>query len=514
MTDSDTGGPGPDPEFDYYESLAETVDDAVFVVNEAWELAYANASAVEAADATLEELLGTAITTLTRQMLPEADAHRFERALADTFETERESPETFVLAVETATEQRFVEYNLSPMHRDGEVTQVVGVSRDISNRVEKERELQRRERRLTRLHEATRDLLDAETTQQVAAVASEAASNILDLEINGVHFHEEDADALVPVAASDASRELFGEIPAIDEGIAWEAFQRGELQRYDDIQRAKELYNPDTPIRSEMVLPLGDYGVFIVSSREADGFTDTDVEFARTLVANTEAALGRVTGEQRLRGRQQELERQNDRLEEFASIVSHDLRNPLNVAQGRLELARMDCDSEHLDTVAGAHDRIEALVDDLLTLARGSDSVDDPEDVDLAALVRDCWTTVDTADATYVLDTDRTVRGDRSRLRQLLENLIRNAVEHGGPGVTVTVGDLDDGFYVEDDGPGVPAEKREQVFEEGFSTTAGGTGYGLAIVEQVVEAHGWAVRLTDSDNGGARFEVTGVGRDQ
>ena len=206
--------------------------------------------------------------------------------------------------------------------------------------------------------------------------------------------------------------------------------------------------------------------------------------------------------------RERELERQNERLNEFASIVSHDLRNPLNVAQGRLELAREEHDSPDLEDVARAHDRMEALIEDLL--ARDGTSTDGWEPVELAGLVRECWEGVDTADASLRVETDRTVRADRSRLRQLFENLLRNAVDHAGGDVRVVVGDLSDGFYVEDDGPGVPVDERDRVFETGYTTDPEGTGYGLSIVETVAEAHGWSVRVTDGTDGGARFEFAGV----
>jgi len=208
--------------------------------------------------------------------------------------------------------------------------------------------------------------------------------------------------------------------------------------------------------------------------------------------------------------RERELERQNERLNEFASIVSHDLRSPLNVAQGRLELARDERDSPHLEDVARAHDRMEELIEDLLALARDGTSADGWEPVELAGLVRECWDGVDTADASLRVETDRMVRADRSRLRQLFENLLRNAVDHADAGVSVTVGDLDDGFSVEDDGPGVPEGDRERVFETGYTTDPDGTGYGLSIVESVAEAHGWSVRVTDGADGGARFEFAGV----
>ena len=70
----------------------------------------------------------------------------------------------------------------------------------------------------------------------------------------------------------------------------------------------------------------------------------------------------------------------------------------------------------------------------------------------------------------------------------------------------VRVGPLDDGFYVEDDGPGIPPEERDSVFDRGY-TTDGGTGLGLAVVRRVFEAHEWSVEVGEADCGGARFEV-------
>ena len=235
--------------------------------------------------------------------------------------------------------------------------------------------------------------------------------------------------------------------------------------------------------------------------------------------------------------REEALRENNERLEEFASIVSHDLRNPLSVAQGRLELAREERDSAHLDAVADAHERMGTLIDDLLTLARDGEGSEETERVSLREFVETCWEGVETGAASLQIETDRAIRADRSRLRQLFENLLRNSVEHGptgsraepgdsvehaGEGVTVTVGDLDNGFYVADDGPGIPESDREKVFETGYSTSADGTGFGLEIVASVAAAHGWDVRVADAAdaangangtegaNGGARFEFTGV----
>jgi len=219
------------------------------------------------------------------------------------------------------------------------------------------------------------------------------------------------------------------------------------------------------------------------------------------------------------------LERQNERLEEFASVLSHDLRNPLNVAEGRLELVREGRESEHFDAVAAAHERMETLIDELLALARDGDAATDLQTVVVGEQAAESWARIETGEASLVVEDDLTVEADESRLQQLFENLFRNCVEHASTngrttddadrtaeGVQVRVDTLSEkrGFYVADDGPGIPEPDRDRVFESGYSTGDEGIGAGLSIVKQVADAHGWTVRVTESRDGGARIEVVDV----
>ena len=205
--------------------------------------------------------------------------------------------------------------------------------------------------------------------------------------------------------------------------------------------------------------------------------------------------------------RERQLRQQNERLGEFASVISHDLRSPLNVAQGRAALLAEQGESEHLDPLLQALDRMEAIVEDTLTLARQGDTISETESVSLTNLVGKCWATVDTDDATIEIVDEMTFQADPGRLRHVFENLFRNAVEHGGSDVTVRVGCHNElGIYVEDNGPGIPVEKRDEVFEPGHSSAQGGTGFGLTIVKRIVEAHGWELSVADGTEGGARFE--------
>ena len=232
------------------------------------------------------------------------------------------------------------------------------------------------------------------------------------------------------------------------------------------------------------------------------------------------------------KARERRLTDRNERLDRFASIVSHDLRNPLNVAQGHLDLLdpASDGDADHVRTVRDALDRMNDIITDTLTLARQGRVVDETEPVSLRHVAEESWRNADTGSARLDVVDDRTIRADPDRLRSVLENLFRNSVEHSstgsrtesddsaehgsdGAGLTVRVGGLADGFYVEDDGPGIPETDRDSVFEAGYSTAEESSGFGLTIVQQIAAAHGWAIRVTDAAGGGARFEFTGVAAD-
>jgi signal transduction histidine kinase len=260
--------------------------------------------------------------------------------------------------------------------------------------------------------------------------------------------------------------------------------------------------------RSVMYLPIGEFGAVSISDTAVDVFDQADIDIAQILTTNADAALQRLDRERELRESRARLGAQNDALEQFASVVSHDLRNPLNVARGRLTLVAEDCESEHLPAVDSALGRMEALIDDVLALAREGEAVTDRTTLDLESAVERAWRHVRTDGSTLEVDASARIRADGDRLVRLLENLVHNAVEHGGS--VVTVGATADGFYVADDGPGVPESDRDAVFQSGYSTAADGTGFGLAIVQEIANAHDWQVRLGTGDAGGARIEITGV----
>jgi len=637
----------------------------------------------------------------------------------------------------------------------------IGVIQDITERREYKHKLRD-------LHDATREMVSALTPGDIADIVTQTADQSIGYEMNGVHFYDESVDGLVPASVSDTSQELIGDVPVLDAGIAWRAFQTGETQVCNNLEEADNVFNEGTVLRSELAIPLGNHGVLLASATDISAFRDDDLTLIKILAKNAETALTQLQTEEELRERERELERnqellnqtaraakvggwefdpetgsgdwtdqiyqiydkplsetpsltesieafhpedrakiqdawqrltddgepydlelrleiadetvkwvrvigmpvyddsgteissvrgimqdvtepkqretelarqqdffkqtqevahvggwevdmrteslqwtaevyrihgkpldyqptiedgisfyhpddrdtlrdafervtadgepydlelrivretgevrwvrtrgepwyqddeivgvrgtfqditerkereeelrkQNERLDEFAGLISHDLRNPLTVALGRTTYLQQICDgesTEQLGVIAKSLNRMEEIIDDTLTLARKGEAVGDTAPVSLLELCGNCWQGVDTAEATLDFRDEISVKGDDNRLKHVFENLFRNAIEHGSDSVTVRIGRLSEtGFYVGDDGPGIPEDIRGDVFEAGHTSERDGTGLGLAIVKRIAEAHGWEVSVTEGSDGGAQFEFENV----
>ncbi|WP_254274157.1 PAS domain S-box protein [Haloarcula marina] len=405
----------------------------------------------------------------------------------------------------------FLFRNVPITHDNGDVL-AYGVYTDITERIAYEESL-------TALHETARRLMAAASVDELLEIGLESAADGLGHEISAIYRYDEVVGGLAPAAATDEAREVLADLPTVEPGnsIVWRAYESGAPTRTGDVREDADVRHPETPIRSAMVLPLGDQGVFVAWSTAVDEFDETDLSLGRVLTATVQSALQQVEREETLREREQSLARQNERLDEFASIVSHDLRTPLDLAGVHLELALEELATddedvlEHFDRVEAAHDRMSTLISDVLTWAREGAAVDSPRPVSVADLATGCWRDLQTEDADLVVSTERTVEGDPDRLRRVFENLFANAVAYAGERPTVEVGDTEDGgVFVADDGPGIPEDARGSVFDSGLTLSEDGNGFGLAIVEQIVHAHGWQICATESGSGGARFEITGL----
>jgi len=229
-----------------------------------------------------------------------------------------------------------------------------------------------------------------------------------------------------------------------------------------------------------------------------------DIERGRVLVFHD------ITDQKR---RERELEHKNEFLDEFASVVSHDVATPLGVIENKARLVELTGDTSHAEDIYDATAQVRELIDELEQLAREGKRVGETESLEFEAVVQEAWRTVESSSGSLTVESTATIEADRDRLRQLLENLLGNAVEHGAgetERVSISAGVFSDGFYVADDGPGIAESDADSVFKRGYTTGGDHTGLGLAIVRRIVDGHDWAIDATESEAGGARFEITGV----
>lgn len=389
---------------------------------------------------------------------------------------------------------------------------VLGAMREVTQRKQQEQQLAQYSTILEQLQSTTQTLLETTDSIEAAERAVEGFETVLEFDIAGVWLREADQRMLTPVAVSDRGQELISNPPTYGpdtQSLSWEAYQNQELRYISDMSAHDQRVSKDTPIKSEMIIPLGEHGVVNIGSTKPDAFTEQEIDLIELWSDTLTTAFERITQMELLREREAELVRERDRLNEFASVVSHDLRNPLNVAHGQATILQQQGDDKlrhHLDPVIESLERMECIIEDTLTLAQQGETIGEMESISITELITKCWAGVETAEATLHLDDNFTIRGDPDRLRHVFENLFRNAVEHGGDNVSVQVGYTGDCLYIEDDGSGIPATDRETILEPGYTSASEGTGLGLTIVKRIVEAHGWKMRVVDGRDGGARFE--------
>ena len=444
----------------FFEQAIEQVGTGIAAYDETGTILYANQAYADILGTTSEDLNGRHMSTAN----PRFDVTRFE-SYWNSFENgESRRRETLherfdtgsTVPVETVTTHVTIEGD--EYH--------IGTAQDITERKERERQLRVFREAVEQAGHAV-VIADSDGTIEYVNPAFE--------EMTGYAREEAIGQTPAILKSGEQSDDFYRDL--------WETILDGEVWTGEITNERKD---GKRYIIDQTISPLTDDG-------EVTGFV----------------AINRDITE--LKQQRLELERQNDRLEKFGRTVAHDLRNPLNVIEGYLDIARLEDDpKEAHDEIQRCTDRMAALIEELLALAEQGKTVLDPELASLESVATAAWENVNTNEMELRIVDDAECLMDDSRVTQLFENLFRNAREHAGDDVTVQLGTIDGGFYLEDDGPGIPPSDRDSVFDSGFTTSEDGTGFGLAIVCQIADAHNWQVDVTAGSDGGARFEFRGV----
>lgn len=510
-------------------AVVEAVNDAVVTLDRSREIVTVNDATETALGIDRAELVGEHVERLIDCAgIAVEDAVEIGRAITDidigsAVERTLEVPFTDADGIDRIGEFRFV-----PIEDD--VATVAAVIRDVTDRREYERVV-------TSLHEVTRWLLESDDPEEICAIAVHSGSDLLELPISGVWLLEEEQGYLDPVAGTAGAHDEFGGLPRFNpgEGLVWDVFESGDVERFDDLREVEDIYNPDTPIRSEIIAPIGTHGVLMTGSLEPHRFDETDVDLISTLVENTRAALDRADREQVLRERTAELERQTERLESVANVLSSDLKAQLSTVADALESdgARTGTDGETHeewefplaeDSVEATLDRAEGLVDDIREFARNASTVGTRSRISLESAIDEALERSRLDYDSVVVEEPATLRADPDRFVHLLETAFDDAAARADSEVTIQVGlvgfengDRSRGFFLLDDAAEIPPAAHERVLDpttgpDGVETddAVATDGLGLALVRAIAEAHDWELSIDNGENGGTRLEVRDV----
>lgn len=428
------------------------------------------------------------------------DYELYDRAVADElFEEEQELLARERSVVEKIThvaedgQDRWLSTTKVPRYdENGELLGLVGEIRDVTD-------IKRQERMIATLHEASRGLIRADSKHDIGAIAVDIATKIESLPRARVDLFDKEGSSLREVAATsdeqfDWDHETF--VQVANSGTTHYRSEIGELI-------AVEKHDSDSVELSESVcglrIPLGQHGVLGLESdgETLDPFT---VELAQVLAANVEAALDRAYQQRRLA-------EQAERLEEFALLGSHELRNRLQIALGTAERAHAQGDVDAVGDVIETLGRMERLVSQLLTLARTGAVSQTTQTVALSGIANAAWKSVD-GDATLTVEPDGIVTANRDGLLEVFEMLFRAAVD-GGQSDTVSVGTTADGFYVEE-GVSILTDEQEEIFEPTREGVDAATGDSIYLISVIADAHNWEVNVSERPDAGTRFVFANV----
>jgi PAS domain S-box-containing protein len=493
-------------------AVVEAIRDAVVTLDRNREIVTVNGATESIFGVGRSRLVGEHIETLTE--LAGIDAERaveIGRAITDVDVGNAGRRQLELPYTGRGGDDRMGEFRFVPVE-DNRATVAV-VVRDVTDQHEYDRVV-------TSLHEVTRWLLESDDPEEICAIAVHYGSDLLDLPISGIWLLEEEQGYLEPVAGTAGAHDEFGGLPRFNpgEGLVWDIFEAGGVELFDDLETVDGIYNPETPLRSEIIAPIGTHGVLMTGSLEPHRFDESDVDLISTLVENTRAALDRADRERILRDRTDELERQTERLEAVADVLSNDLQRQLEAVADALEDDGAEAWEFPLaeDTVETTLDRAERLVDDVREFARNATAIGTRARLDLESAIDDAIGESRLEADALVVDAPATLRADPERFVHLLETAFDSAAARADGDVMIQIGLVgfenggSRGFFVLDDAAEIPPNAHERVLDPTADDDTAVDGLGLALVRAIAEAHDWKCTVTNGQNGGTRIEIRDI----
>lgn len=359
------------------------------------------------------------------------------------------------------------------------------------------------------LHAVLNKLFSTSEYSKASSIILEAFKNNFGYDI--VVLWVEEGDRLVPKCTTNRADEVLETSQVTNEkgkSLSYDAYEEDKIKIVNDMDSKDGKYNTDTKIKSEAIIPIPSIGVVNVASLTKNSFSQEEAKMMKLWSKILLVAVDRVKKRNKLKHKKQEVIDEKNRLEDFVSFVTHDIRNPLQVAKGNVDIVRSERDNDRLDTVSKSLDRIEQIIYDVRVLTNQKNGSLDKEEVFIEKIVDKCWDNVKTSKSNINNNVNLKVYADKSKLSHIFENLFRNSITHGGPDVDIIIDNLENnkGFYIQDTGSGIDKSMIDEIFESGVSSERNSSGLGLKIVSEIIKLHNWDIEVENTDEG-ARFNI-------
>jgi PAS domain S-box-containing protein len=337
----------------------------------------------------------------------------------------------------------------------------------------------------------TRDMLAADSHEAVAREVLDRVPDLLDFPLSGIWRHDAGKNTLEPLAVTPKTDAFFDEIPAFTttNSIAGHVFETGETEVIGNIDDRADAYESAGPIRSEIIAPIGEFGILTTGSTRKESFSESERRLVETLASNLETTM-------RLVSRRRELELLDQVL---GRLLRHNLRNKLTIIRGNAEQIRET--NEHdtdvlVENIRRASDKLDKLsvhaqeMRDIVKTGAQTTQLSLTQVADEA--VSNVRREFPEATIQTEFDSDFTVVA-HPNLGTAVQQLVRNAIEHDtdheSPTVTVRVRETADGPILEvaDNGPGIPVHELDILEQHGESALKHGSGIGLWIIDRLVD---------------------------
>jgi PAS domain S-box-containing protein len=363
---------------------------------------------------------------------------------------------------------------------------------------------------LRTIQRAVRDALRADTHEEMAERVLEDLPDVLDLPVAGIWKYQPASQQLQPVRQTEQAAELVGDQPVLSKGksLAWEAFAEGTTSVVPDASDLDGAHNSKTPIKGEVSVPVGDFGVLTAGSTHKDSFTELDAEILQVLGTNLEAIAEVIDTRQDI-----------DLLDQvIARILRHNVRNTLTPISGyasKIVEEAAEPISGYARRIVDDCEKLEQTAAHARKMRKVVQNRDQITTVSLGTTVRSAAASIDEEFTDGKLVSRIAETPDvtaHPELETAIRHLIRNGFEHNNsdtPRVEVVVEQLPNGPTVSviDNGPGIDTYELDTLDEHGESALEHGSGVGLWIVDRIVN-YSEALLEFETDTTGTTAEIT------